>query len=87
VHLVPGAEELIGPLLENDSQLKAVRQNSPYTSEEEYMDTYFRLLRTDCFASIQKVPLPGLTLWDKLKGQSHEKVGEMSVWGISLGPN
>jgi hypothetical protein len=21
------------------------------------------------------------------KGQSHEKVGEMSVWGISLGPN
>jgi hypothetical protein len=22
-----------------------------------------------------------------LKGQSHEKVGEMSVWGISLGPN
>jgi hypothetical protein len=24
---------------------------------------------------------------DTLKGQSHEKVGEMSVWGISLGPN
>jgi hypothetical protein len=23
----------------------------------------------------------------ELKGQSHEKVGEMSVWGISLGPN
>jgi hypothetical protein len=22
-----------------------------------------------------------------LKGQSHEKVGEMSAWGISLGPN
>jgi hypothetical protein len=22
-----------------------------------------------------------------LKGQSHEKVGEMSVWGIGLGPN
>jgi hypothetical protein len=22
-----------------------------------------------------------------LKGQSREKVGEMSVWGISLGPN
>jgi hypothetical protein len=22
-----------------------------------------------------------------LKGHSHEKVGEMSVWGISLGPN
>jgi hypothetical protein len=25
-------------------------------------------------------------LWTDLKGQSHEKVGEMSVWGISLGP-
>jgi hypothetical protein len=23
----------------------------------------------------------------ELKGQSHEKVGKMSVWGISLGPN
>jgi hypothetical protein len=22
-----------------------------------------------------------------LKGQSHEKDGKMSVWGISLGPN
>jgi hypothetical protein len=22
-----------------------------------------------------------------LKGQSQEKVGEMSVWGVSLGPN
>jgi hypothetical protein len=52
---VPGAEELMGLPLENDSQLKAVRKSSPYTSEEEYMDTYFRLHRTDCFASIQKV--------------------------------
>jgi hypothetical protein len=26
-------------------------------------------------------------LLEALKGQSHEKVGEMSVWGISLGPN
>jgi hypothetical protein len=25
--------------------------------------------------------------WQPLKGKSHEKVGEMSVWGISLGPN
>jgi hypothetical protein len=22
-----------------------------------------------------------------LKGQSHEKVGKMRVWGVSLGPN
>jgi hypothetical protein len=55
LHLVPGAEELMGIPLEHDSQLKAVRKSSPYTSEEEYMDTYFRLHRTDCFASIQKV--------------------------------
>jgi hypothetical protein len=27
------------------------------------------------------------TLVSALKGQSHEKVGEMSVWGISLAPN
>jgi hypothetical protein len=26
-------------------------------------------------------------LIEDLKGQSHEKVGDMSVWGISLGPN
>jgi hypothetical protein len=28
-----------------------------------------------------------LFIVNSLKGQSHEKVGEMSVWGISLGPN
>ena len=56
--MVPGAEELMGAPLEKDSHLKAVRMNSPYESEEEYMDTYFRLLRADCFSSIQKVPVP-----------------------------
>jgi hypothetical protein len=30
---------------------------------------------------------PEPTLFADLKGQSHEKVGEMSLWGISLGPN
>ena len=55
MHLVPGAEELMGSALENDPHLNAVRRNTPYDSEEEYMDTYFRLLRADCFAAIQKV--------------------------------
>lgn len=55
LNMVPGAEELLGSLLEEDSRLKAVRLREPYASVEEYMDIYFRLLRTDCFASIQKV--------------------------------
>jgi hypothetical protein len=28
-----------------------------------------------------------LNAFYELKGQSHEKVGELRVWGISLGPN
>ena len=55
LHLVPVAEELMGSPLEKDSALKAVRRNTPYSSEEEYMDTYFRLLRVECFSAIQKV--------------------------------
>ena len=52
---MPVAEEFMGTPLEKDSHLKAVRRNSPYASEEEYMDTYFRLLRVECFSAIQKV--------------------------------
>jgi hypothetical protein len=55
MHLVPVAEELMGEPLDKDSQLKAVRTNTPYSSVEDYMDTYFRLLRVECFSSIQKV--------------------------------
>jgi hypothetical protein len=35
------------------------------------------------------MPIVDTMFWDTnpLKGQSHEYVGEMSVWGISLGPN
>jgi hypothetical protein len=40
---------------------------------EEAKDKYFTALKR--------------TIRKFLKGQSHEKVGEMSVWGISLGPN
>jgi hypothetical protein len=45
----------MGTPVEENSRLRAVRKNMPYDSEEEYMDTYFRLLRADCFAAIQKV--------------------------------
>lgn len=51
---LPEAQELMGPTLDKDPRLKAVRRNEPYASEEEYMDTYFRLLRVDCFSAIQK---------------------------------
>jgi hypothetical protein len=53
--MVPGGDELMGAPLENDSHLRAVRRNTPYETEEQYMDTYYRLLRADCFAAIQKV--------------------------------
>jgi hypothetical protein len=53
--MVPGGDELMGAPLENDSHLRAVRRNSPYETEDQYMDTYYRLLRADCFAAIQKV--------------------------------
>jgi hypothetical protein len=45
----------MGEELDKDSHLKAVRSNTPYPSVEEYMDTYFRLLRVECFSAIQKV--------------------------------
>jgi hypothetical protein len=28
-----------------------------------------------------------LRFGNALKGQSHEKIGEIKVWGVSLGPN
>jgi hypothetical protein len=56
--LVPVAEELLGTPLEQDTHLRAVRRNTPYTCEEEYMDTYFRLLRVECFSAVQEVRKP-----------------------------
>ena len=57
LHLIPVAEELLGNPLEKDSHLRAVKRNAPYSSEEEYMDTYFRLLRVECFSAIQQVKI------------------------------
>ena len=56
--MVPVAEELLGTPLEQDTHLRAVRRNTPYTCEEEYMDTYFRLLRVECFSAVQEVREP-----------------------------
>ena len=51
--LIPQVDELMGTPLENDSHLLPVKTNHPYKSPEEYMDTYFRLMRTECFSAIQ----------------------------------
>ena len=47
-------EEINGDLLYKDKYLSPVKSNTPYLSEVEYMDTYLRLLRAECFSSIQK---------------------------------
>ena len=47
-------EEINGDLLYKDKYLSPVKSNTPYLSEDEYMDTYLRLLRAECFSSIQK---------------------------------
>ena len=47
-------EEINGDLLYKDKYLSPVKSSTPYISEDEYMDTYLRLLRAECFSSIQK---------------------------------
>ena len=47
-------EEINGDFLYKDKYLSPVKSSTPYLSEDEYMDTYLRLLRAECFSSIQK---------------------------------
>ena len=47
-------KEINGDLLYKDKYLSPVKSNTPYSSEDEYMATYLRLLRAECFSSIQK---------------------------------
>ena len=47
-------EEINGDLLYKDKYLSPVKSSTPYLSEDKYMDTYLRLLREECFSSIQK---------------------------------
>ena len=51
--LVPSTEELLFSPLEGGN-LEPIKKVGCYTSTEEYMDTYFRLLRADCFYALKK---------------------------------
>ena len=51
--LIPLADEMMGTPLESDAHLSEVKVNQPYNTSEQYMDTYFRLLRTECFSGMQ----------------------------------
>ena len=51
--LIPLADEMMGTPLESDTHLSEVKVNQPYNTSEQYMDTYFRLLRTECFSGMQ----------------------------------
>ena len=49
--LVPAGKEL---LMEGTASLQPVRVEGAYDSVEQYMDTYFRLFREDCFSGLKK---------------------------------
>ena len=51
--LIPTEQELGGQLVEEDKYLSRVRFNYPYDNSEQYMDTYFRLIRAETFSAIQ----------------------------------
>jgi hypothetical protein len=51
--LIPSEDELMRDLLERDEHLTPVNMNKGYKSSDEYMNTYFRLLRTETFSAIQ----------------------------------
>lgn len=50
--LVPSSDELTGNLEQFHTNLQPVLRQGAYSSNDEYMDTYFRLLRADCFGSL-----------------------------------
>ena len=60
---IPSSLELMGDPLEKGPYLKPVHTNTPYESASQYLNVYYRLLRAECFSSIQK----GIT--DFKKGQ------------------
>ncbi len=49
---VPEINEFFGSGLEGDTYLRPVKTKGPYESPDDYMDTYFRLLRADCFNAL-----------------------------------
>ena len=83
--LVPSTRELTDGCLEFYTNLKPAVVRGPYSSSHEYLDTYFRLLRADCFGSLCKY------LQEFLKGKLDHR--NMSVYhdvklaGVSLNEN
>ena len=51
--LVPTISELINRQAD-PMRLKEVKVKGPYEDAEDYVDTYFRLLRADCFSALQE---------------------------------
>ena len=51
--LIPTDHELAGHLVEKDKNLTPVRTHIPYDNPDQYMDTYFRLVRAETFSAIQ----------------------------------
>ncbi|PFX18911.1 Helicase required for RNAi-mediated heterochromatin assembly 1 [Stylophora pistillata] len=50
--LIPVVEEIREPRLKTDD-LPKIRKERPYSSEEEYLNTYSRLLREECFYKLR----------------------------------
>jgi len=75
--LVPSVDELVSGKLESYSSLQRVIEKGEYPSSDAYIDTYFRLLRVDCFSALAK----GVT--DLLSGSLDSR--DMNVYrGICL---
>jgi hypothetical protein len=73
-------------LTKSRSHVEMVRHRFWYAA---YHDRFCRFKKTELFnAKFINDMLFNFLLWEVLlKGQSHEKVGELRVWGGSLGPN
>ena len=50
---IPTSQELFGQLSSEDRRLQPVLTSEPYNSVSHYLDTYFRLLRENCFAALK----------------------------------
>ena len=50
---VPVPEEIFGKIDNDDRRLQSVLVNESYNSVSHYLDTYFRLLRENCFAALK----------------------------------
>jgi hypothetical protein len=75
--LVPSVDELLSIELESYYSLQRVQTKGPYSTPDAYLDTYFRLLRVDCFSSLTK----GVT--DLLRGKLDSR--DMNVYrGVRL---